>query len=134
MSDKKTNPVTNSESTLEIDPNTGLHRIYDWKPYTIYRIRRILRCMDMQAETIWQGYKANRKPGYCALYRIVRISDGKVIHPGINLYSLQKFFARLDFPLEDEYSIHSTSSPRNKGAVAFLKAVQALSDYNETER
>ena len=95
MSDKKITPVTNNESVLEFDPNAGLHRVYDWKPYTIH---------------------------------------GKVIHPCINLYSLQKFFAGLDFPLEDEYTIHSTPCPRNQGAVDFLKAVQALPDHCKTGR
>ena len=33
MSDKKITPVTNNESVLEFDPNAGLHRVYDWKPY-----------------------------------------------------------------------------------------------------
>lgn len=99
---KKPKPVLYRESGMEFDPNAGLHRVYDWKPYTLHRIRRILKGLDMRMETIWQGYKANRRPGYCEFYRIISISDGKVIHPRINLYSLQKFFAGLDFPLEDE--------------------------------
>lgn len=37
MSDKKITPVTHNESVLEFDPNAGLHRVYDWKPYTIHR-------------------------------------------------------------------------------------------------
>ena len=50
---KKPKPVLYRESGMEFDPNAGLHRVYDWKPYTLHRIRRILKGLDMRMETIW---------------------------------------------------------------------------------
>lgn len=107
--------------------------VYDWLPYTYHRIMRMLKEIDCEAVNIYQGYKANRNPNYCELYRIIRITDGKVIHPCINLYSLQKFFAHQGFPLYDEKSA-CNQSKRNKGAEAFLKAVKSLSDTQESEK
>ena len=78
----------------------------------------------MRMENIWQGYKVNRHYNYHELYRIIRISDGKVIHRRIDLDSLRRFFAKLDIPLEDDHScIRDTALRRNKGAQAFLDAV-----------
>ena len=123
MSDKRTFPTTANEPTTGFDPNAGLHRIYDQLPYSFYRLQRILKQHGMRMENIWQGYKANRRPNYHELYRIIRISDGVIIHTCISLDGLRKFFAKWDFPLEDEYSMHDASSRRNKGAQAFLDAV-----------
>ena len=79
--------------------------MYTYQPYTVHRVKRMLKEIGCIAENINQGYKANRRVGYRELYRIKRISDGKVIHPCIDMESLRSFFAEHDFPLEDEKTI-----------------------------
>lgn len=93
--DKKTD-----EEEIILPPYTGLRRVYTYQPYTVHRVKRMLKEIGCVAENINQGYKANRRVGYRELYRIKRISDGKVIHPCIDMESLRSFFAEHDFPLE----------------------------------
>ena len=45
---------------------------------------------------IWQGYKANRRPGYCEKYRIVEHETGRVIREEVTIYQIQKAFAHED--------------------------------------
>ena len=62
-----------SEETIDIDlQGVGLHKVYDWLPYTFFRVQRMLDEIGCYAENIWQGYKANRRLGYCEHYRIRR--------------------------------------------------------------
>ena len=91
--DKKTD-----EEEIILPPYTGLRRVYTYQPYTVHRVKRMLKEIGCIAENINQGYKANRRVGYRELYRIKRISDGKVIHPCIDMESLRSFFAEHDFP------------------------------------
>lgn len=123
MSEKSNRKPIESNETIEFDPQAGLHRVYDTLPYTFHRLQRILQQYDMRMENIWQGYKVNRHYNYHELYRIIRISDGKVIHRRIDLDSMRRFFAKLDIPLEDDHSMSDTALRRNKGAQAFLDAV-----------
>ena len=51
---------------------------------------------------IWQGYKANRRPGYCEKYRIVEHETGRVIREEVTIYQIQKAFAHEEVPLEDK--------------------------------
>ena len=77
--DKKTD-----EEEIILPPYTGLRRVYTYQPYTVHRVKRMLKEIGCVAENINQGYKANRRVGYRELYRIKRISDGKVIHPCVD--------------------------------------------------
>lgn len=119
-----------SEDMIVIPEDTVLKQVYDWCPYTFHRIMRMLKEIDCEAVNIYQGYKANRNPNYCELYRIIRISDGTVVNPCINLRGLQKFFARQGFPLYDEKSV-CNQSKRSKGSEAFLQAIGSLTDTQE---
>lgn len=130
------------EDEIDLGEYTDLHQVYDWLPYTTFRLQRILGELGCRMENIWQGYKANRREGYCEKYRIVRISDGKIINPCITRFTLQKFFASKDYPLLDEKSMSGKSkSRRNPEAKAFLKAVKELNvekgkggdEINETD-
>ena len=93
------------EEEILLPPYTRLLRVYTYQPYSVHRVKRMLKEIGCVAENINQGYKANRRVGYRELYRIKRISDGKVIHPCIDMESLRSFFAEHDFPLEDEKTI-----------------------------
>lgn len=117
--DKKTD-----EEEIILPPYTGLRRVYTYQPYTVHRVKRMLKEIGCIAENINQGYKANRRVGYRELYRIKRISDGKVIHPCIDMESLRSFFAEHDFPLEDEKTI------KRKG-VAMEKITLTINEASE---
>lgn len=104
------------EELIEYEGEIHLHRKYDYLPYTVHRIDRILASMGCRKERIFQGYKANRRFGYCEKYRIICIEDGKIIVSCIDLDSLRRFFAREDLPLEDEKSI---TRKRKKGIEVF---------------
>ena len=116
-----------SEETIDIDlQGVGLHKVYDWLPYTFFRVQRMLDEIGCYAENIWQGYKANRRLGYCEHYRIRRKEDGAIINEEIDLCGLQKFFAAHDFPLEDEKTLRKKppKTGRNPEAEAFLEQVR----------
>lgn len=91
-----------------------------YKPYTFWRIKRILaKYYDCRLENIWQGYKSNRRPGYCEIYKIVQNYDNKVILTGVKLDALRKIFARKGYPLNDEEDV-------NLEAVEFLEIVNNI--------
>ena len=66
--DKKTD-----EEEILLPPYTRLLRVYTYQPYTVHRVKRMLKEIGCVAENINQGYKANRRVGYRELYRIKRI-------------------------------------------------------------
>lgn len=80
-----------------------------WKPYTSYRIKRIIKELGCELDNIYQGYKANRRPGYCELYRIIRTEDRKVLNTCVSMDTLRRFFASYDFPLQDNKSARQDS-------------------------
>ena len=54
-SNQKVDP---EEETIDIDlQGVGLHKVYDWLPYTFFRVQRMLDEIGCYAENIWQGYK-----------------------------------------------------------------------------
>ena len=116
------------EEEIELGPYTGLHRVYDWLPYTFHRIQRTLKQeYDCRPENIWQGYKCNRRPGYVEIYRVIQNYDNKVVWDGVSLDTLRAYLAREDYPLHDEKS-QCNQGPRNKGAENFLQAVNRIRD------
>lgn len=119
---------------IDLGEYTGFHRVYDYQPYTFHRIKRILAGLDMRLENIYQGYKANRRPGYCELYRVIRISDNVVINPCISLEQIRHVLARNDFPLEDEKSMTHTAadtSGLSPSDLGFLKLFLCIEQGNE---
>ena len=107
----------------------SLVQCYDSLPYTPFRIKRILAELGCRMENIYQGYKANRRPGYCELYRIIRNTDGQIIHPCINLHTLRRFFARQGYHLTDQKSLAGAPANRSKQnpkAAAFPESVRHL--------
>ena len=98
-----------SEETIDIDlQGVGLHKVYDWLPYTFFRVQRMLDEIGCYAENIW------------------RKEDGAIINEEIDLCGLQKFFAAHDFPLEDEKTFRKKppKTGRNPEAEAFLEQVR----------
>ena len=98
----------NNEKEYDYDFSTDVtsgditpHRVTAFLPYTFHRLNRKL-------EEVWQGYKANRKPGYKQLYNIVTIDEGSVICSNLTLDQLRSIFAQMDYPLYDEKSAKTT--------------------------
>lgn len=117
------------ETEIELGEYTGLHRKYDYLPYTVPRINRYLKEQGFELENIWQGYKANRRPGYREIYRIIRKDTGEVINPCVNYEQLRRMLANLDVPLYDEKSMAGRSKDatgRNPNAVRFLETVEYI--------
>lgn len=118
-----------NETEIELGEYTGLHRKYEYLPYTVHRINRYLEEQGFKLENIWQGYKANRRPGYRELYRIIRSDTGEVINPCVNYEQLRRMLANLDVPLTDEKSMAGRpkdTTGRNPNAVRFLEIVEYL--------
>lgn len=117
------------ETEIELGEYTGLRRKYDYLPYTVPRIKRYLKEQGFELENIWQGYKANRRPGYCEIYRIIRIDTGEVVNPCVNKEQLRRMLANLDVPLYDEKSMAGRpkdNSGRNPKAVRFLDIIEHI--------
>lgn len=125
---EKNNNKINEEDNeiITFESVTGIHIVYNYQPYTIHRIRRILKQdFDCRLENVWQGYKANRREGYREIYKVIQNDDNEVIAENIPLDVLRCFFAREDYPLYDEKS-SCNKSPRNQNAAAFSKIVDTL--------
>ena len=128
---------TEDPDEISLGGVTGLHRCYERKPYTYHRLMRILADNGLKAEKLWQGYKANRNPGYRELYQIVRVSDGKVIKDAIDLDGMRRAFAALDIPLEDEKTQAGKTvsrSGKNRQAEAFLQFIRNISSDSGGEK
>lgn len=87
---------------IELEEGVEFRRVYDWLPYTYWRILRVMKELGWDMIQIWQGYKANRRPGYCEIYRIVEHETGRVIREEVTIYQIQKAFAHAEVPLEDK--------------------------------
>lgn len=107
--------------------------IHDYLPYTPCRIKRILKEMfDYRLENIWQGYKANRYPGYVEKYQLIENGTERVVNPCITLDQIRHIFANADVPLYDEKSSYNQTG-RNQGAERFLEAVNNLKDSTKED-
>ena len=72
-------------------------------PYSFWRIQRILkRDYHCRLENIWQGYKANRRPNYCEIYRIINEDTNEVEVERATLYGLRKLLTEENYPLHDK--------------------------------
>lgn len=106
----------NNEKEYDYDFSTDVtsgditpHRVTAFLPYTFHRLNRILEdYYGCKLEEVWQGYKANRKPGYKQLYNIVTIDEGRVICSNLTLDQMRSIFAQMDYPLYDEKSAKTT--------------------------
>lgn len=76
---------------------------YDIIPYHGNRIKQILRQeYNCRLEKIWQGYKANRRPGYVELYNLIDCETNAVIASRITLQSFRILFTKQGYPLRQE--------------------------------
>ena len=108
MSSKKQNKrdmkiiAKNPSILIELGRADRFTAPWAWQPYTSHRVKRI--------ENIYQGYKANRRQGYCELYRVIRIEDRKVLNHCVSMDTLRRFFADYGFPLQDNKSTGKTDA------------------------
>ncbi len=72
-------------------------------PYSFWRIQRILkRDYHYRMENIWQGYKANRRPNYYELYRIIDEDTNTVVVEKATLNGLRRLLTEENYPLHDK--------------------------------
>lgn len=117
------------EELLEITGEIKLRRVYDYKPYTYNRIKRILDELGIEMIHLNQGYKANRRPGFCERYDLVECATGKRIANAVSLETCRRVLAKFDFPEKDEKSAgHTTHEWRR---IAFN---QKLAELREKEK
>lgn len=127
--DKKLNRKQENDDVIDLTGVTGLKRVYDYLPYTACRIKRILhKHYGVHLHPIG-SYKCNRVPNYHQHYWVVSDETNEILMEDMTLETLRYAFARLDYPLYDEYSAVKKSK-RNAGAENFLKAVQDLYKNN----
>lgn len=120
----KQNGSTGEE--FEIDENATFRRVYDYLPYTHWRIKEILKVYFNAHLKCIRGYKEGRYPGYKQHYNIHDSSTGELIREHVYLDDLRHIFAGMDFPL------HEPEKVRNPKAEEFLRAVQdTAADYGE---
>ena len=109
------NPDSNDKGTNNSEV-PELHRIYLYKNYSYHRIKRILKNeFNVEMVFINQGYKANRKPGYCERYDLVEADTREVVAKFVTLDQCRRVLAYYyDLPEEDEYSAGNTPHERNR--------------------
>lgn len=131
------NPDSNDKETNDSEV-PGLHRIYLYKNYSYHRIKRIFRdSFNIEMVYINQGYKANRRPGYCERYDLVEADTREVVAKYVTLDQCRRVLAYYyDFPEEDEYSAGNT--PHERKRREFNKKLEELREMerlnNEKER
>lgn len=107
------------EYDIILPPDVKLHRVYDYLPYTHWRIKQILDEDCNVGIQLVRGYKEGRYPGYKQHYRLYDKATGNIIKDFIRLDDLRRFFAARDYPLHKDNS-------RNRGAAHFLEIVNAI--------
>lgn len=93
------------EEEIVLEEGAVFRRVYDNQSYTYWRIRRVMKELGWEMIQLWQGYKANRRPGYCECYRIVEKRTGRVIKECATLNQIRKAFAAAEVPLEDKKNL-----------------------------
>ena len=103
--------------------------------YTHQRIKRILKNdFNCHLENIWQGYKANRRPGYHEIYNLVDNATGKIIGRRLPLDHFRREFTRMGYPLDDEKSaVHGRFPQRKKGIERFRETVERAKKESQEE-
>lgn len=112
------------KNQIDFAGNAGIKIVHDYLPYTSCRIKRILKEHYGAHLNPIGGYKCNRVPNYHQHYELVDTATGRVLVKDLTLDTLRCFFARRDFPLEDEYSANHPK--RNLSAEEWLEAVNNL--------
>ena len=123
--EKQNNRLKEDEKILDFGSFIGIKRGFVYMPYTVPRIKRILKA-DFEVELVWcnGGYKCDRSPYYVRRYRLQDINTGKTICEDVTMEQIRGFLARHDYPLFDAKSVaNSSKNKRNMNAVRFLRAV-----------
>lgn len=112
--------MNNEEYDIILPPDVTLHRVYDYLPYTHWRIKQLLRDYCGAYLVCIRAYKEGRYPGYKQRYNIHDIATDKLIRSNVRLDDLRRFFASKDFPLKEE------EIQRNPMAEYFLSVVNSI--------
>jgi len=119
--------MIDEEYDIILPPDVKLHRVYDFLPYSHWRIKQILRDYCGAYLVCIRAYKEGRYPGYKQRYNIYDISTDKLIRSNVRLDDLRRFFAGKDFPLQE-------NNKRNPMAAYFLAVVNAIAQEQVKEK
>lgn len=110
------------DETLEFKENAKFTRVYDYLPYSHWRIKQILNNYYNAHLVCIRGYKEGRYAGYKQHYNIYANGTNRLISEHVYLYDLRCIFARNGFPL------HEPDINRNPSAENFLNIITELSE------
>lgn len=117
----------NEEYDIVLPPDATFRRVYDFLPYTHWRLKQLLNdYCNAHLERI-RAYKEGRYPGYRQRYNIYDNDTGKLIRSNVHLDDLRRFFASKDFPLQEEDTINK----RNPKAEQFLEIVRNITEHSK---
>ena len=117
----------NEEYDIVLPPDATFRRVYDFLPYTHWRLKQLLNdYYNAHLERI-RAYKEGRYPGYRQRYNIYDNDTGKLIRSNVHLDDLRRFFASKDFPLQKEDTINK----RNPKAEQFLEIVRNITEHSK---
>lgn len=96
-------PAVEAEDDVIIfDENATLTRVYNYQPYSHWRIKEILReHYGAHLHAIGE-YKANRVPGYSQRYNLINSETGEVLFENVRLDTFRYIFAKENYPLHKE--------------------------------
>ena len=120
------NEIEEKEYDIEIDPNAGLHRVYDYLPYTHWHIKQILNDYYNAHLVCIRAYKEGRYAGYKQRYNIYDNDSGSLIRKNVRLDELRRLFAHKEFPLQED-------NGRNPNARQFIEYVNAIAEMQSKE-
>lgn len=121
------NHVNNDKGyDIILPPDVKLHRVYDYLPYTPWRIKQILKDYYGAYLVCIRSYKEGRYAGYRQRYNVFDISTGKLIRSNVRLNALCRYFASKDFPLQE-------GNKRNMKAAQFLAIVNTIAAEQSKE-
>lgn len=119
--------MIDEEYDIILPPDVKLHRVYDYLPYTPWRLKQILKDYYGAYLVCIRGYKEGRYPGYKQRYNIYDISTNKLLRKDVRLDDLRRLFAKEDIPLHDTIK-------RNPNAEYFLAIVNAIAKEQTNDK
>lgn len=118
---------SNDEYDIILPPDAEFHRVYDFLPYTHWRLKNLLNdYCNAHLERV-RAYKEGRYPGYRQRYNIFDNATGNLIRRNVHLDDLRRFFASKNFPLDEE-------NERNSKAAQFLEIVNTIAAGQTKEK
>lgn len=111
---------------IELSGDEKLIRVYDYLPYSYYRIVAILRDYYHAELNLTRGYKEGRYiPNYKQRYEVRDIVTKEVIKENVHLDDLRRVFAKNRIPVQEEpVPVHMRV--RSQGAEQFNRILYQI--------